>query len=349
MLTGFLFCASVRAAKKLGPDDSPPRPLVPAAPVYPAGFREQRLIGNAEIVCTIDEEGRATQLAVGYASLPEFGTAAMEALARSTFKPAIVAGRPAAVRVNIPFEFDMGADAEPGAGPNSPPEALLPGLATIPAVEADAFPELIKEIRPQTPGELVRARKFATVVASLVVDEHGLPRDIRLISSTFPGCGPEALRVIREWKFVPSKKDGQPVRVALEVLFGFFPENTKASGLRLRPGVSRNFVKKIKGEEVIVPTGPGARFTPPVVLQRVLPEYPDEMLDRIKNGDVEFELIISPQGVVTHVRALRMSNPIFSAMAEKAVSYWKFSPGKIEGRPVYCRIRQAVIFQITWN
>jgi TonB family protein len=63
--------------------------------------------GEALVECVIDKEGRACLPWVVSSSAPEFGYAAVQAVNTWLFSPPKSAGKPAAVRVRVPFVFKL--------------------------------------------------------------------------------------------------------------------------------------------------------------------------------------------------------------------------------------------------
>ena len=64
-------------------------------------------------------------------------------------------------------------------------------------------------------------RGQATVIILIVVDEHGKPRDMKVIRPLGLGLDEKALEAIRQWRFNPGKKDGKPVAVQATIEVNF--------------------------------------------------------------------------------------------------------------------------------
>lgn len=73
---------------------------------------------------------------------------------------------------------------------------------------------------------------------------------------------------------------------------------------------------------------------PPVVIERVAPEWPP---GRHRLGVVVIESVIDRSGAVCAVRVLKAPEPELGAAAAAALRRWRFSPGKVAGRPVAVR------------
>jgi len=106
------------------------------------------------------------------------------------------------------------------------PFATLPAmLAAYPVMAADPFivrPALATHAAPAYPPEAIRWHHQGTAMVSLVVDVHGMPRDIRIErSSGFPELDRAALEAVQHWTFKPGLKYGQPsdAKVAIPVTF----------------------------------------------------------------------------------------------------------------------------------
>jgi TonB family protein len=49
-----------------------------------------------------------------------------------------------------------------------------------------------------------------------IVDEKGLPREVRLVYASEPDYGAVAVRTVAQWRYSPGTMDGQPVRVHVQ-------------------------------------------------------------------------------------------------------------------------------------
>jgi periplasmic protein TonB len=77
---------------------------------------------------------------------------------------------------------------------------------------------------PDYSEEARRAKYQGTVLLSLIVDQDGAPRDVRIARSLGMGLDEKAVSAVKRWKFEPSRKDGRPVavRVNIEVSFRLY-------------------------------------------------------------------------------------------------------------------------------
>jgi TonB family protein len=96
-----------------------------------------------------------------------------------------------------PIEDYAGATSRAGSGVTDPIPVFRPA------------PKYTEEAR--------RARIEGSVLVSLVVDENGVARNLKVVTSSAPGLEESALDAVRQWKFTPGQKDGNPVAIAARV------------------------------------------------------------------------------------------------------------------------------------
>ncbi len=78
-------------------------------------------------------------------------------------------------------------------------------------------PQAISSPDPEYTEEARQAKKQGTCVLSMVVDEQGHPRDLRVVRGLGFGLDAKALDAVRRWQFQPALKDGRPVNVQISV------------------------------------------------------------------------------------------------------------------------------------
>jgi TonB family protein len=83
-------------------------------------------------------------------------------------------------------------------------------------------PRVISRAEPEYSEEARRAGVTATVTVSLVVNENGAPRDIKVVRRAGFGLDEIAIRAIEAWRFEPgprraSPSGGHPCRCPLQL------------------------------------------------------------------------------------------------------------------------------------
>lgn len=82
-------------------------------------------------------------------------------------------------------------------------------------------PKAVYSPDPDYSEEARKAKYQGTVVLWLVVGSDGKPHDIRVQRALGMGLDQKAIEAVREWRFEPAKKDGQPVPVMINVEVNF--------------------------------------------------------------------------------------------------------------------------------
>ncbi len=85
------------------------------------------------------------------------------------------------------------------------------------------LPVVIREVKPQYTAEAMRAKISGVVLLEAVVQPDGTVGDVRVVKSLDPvfGLDQEALKAARLWRFVPGRRQGQPVPVLVSIELTF--------------------------------------------------------------------------------------------------------------------------------
>ncbi len=82
-------------------------------------------------------------------------------------------------------------------------------------------PSVISKVEPEYSEQARKAKWQGTVILQLVVDEHGMPRDMRVTRSLGLGLDEKAIEAVGKWRFKPGMKDGKPVPVIATIEVNF--------------------------------------------------------------------------------------------------------------------------------
>jgi TonB family protein len=82
-------------------------------------------------------------------------------------------------------------------------------------------PQLVYKVEPEYSEEARKAKFQGTVVLYVVVDEKGLPRDLKVVRPLGLGLDEKAIEAVTKWRFKPGYKDGRPVSVAATIEVNF--------------------------------------------------------------------------------------------------------------------------------
>jgi TonB family protein len=213
------------------------------SPTYPPSARQARVQGVVTLHASIGKNGTVQELTV-IGGHPMLVQAAIDAVKQWRYQPYLVDGKPVVVQttINVNFELrDSTSQAEPDGkaeavaktsdpSSNSSPTGVpqpVQGLANDPNSPVYRVggpvspPKLIYDPNPEYSEEARNARYQGTVVLRLIVDGKGLPQNIRVQRALGMGLDAEAVKAVKQWRFEPSMKDGQPVAVMINVEVSF--------------------------------------------------------------------------------------------------------------------------------
>jgi TonB family protein len=134
---------------------------------------------------------------------PDADQAALDAIATSApfaALPAEFQGESVALRCRLDVFF-----------PNMNPDGVTP-------------PRLIHNTNPEFTDEARRKKIQGIVTLSLVVDSNGQPTDVQVVTPLGHGLDEKAVEAVKQWRFQPATKDGNPIakKIAVEVNFHLY-------------------------------------------------------------------------------------------------------------------------------
>jgi TonB family protein len=86
--------------------------------------------------------------------------------------------------------------------------------------------------------------------------------------------------------------------------------------------------------------------SPPVQLYAPPPKFPWELRKHDERGEALVEFIVTKHGNVANAFVVKATHPLMGEAAVRAVSAWKFAPGKVGGKAVHTRMQQAISFDL---
>jgi len=82
-------------------------------------------------------------------------------------------------------------------------------------------PTLIYKVEPEYSEEARKAKFQGTVVLYVVVDEKGMPRDLKVVRALGLGLDEKAIEAVKKWRFRPGYLNGKAVAVAATIEVNF--------------------------------------------------------------------------------------------------------------------------------
>jgi TonB family protein len=125
---------------------------------------------------------------------------AMDAAWDWVFKPAVIDGEVVEIVTDVEVAYPA-----PKALSAPPKESNFVPPVAISRVEAEYTPEAHN------------AKLTGSVIVSLIVDEQGQPKDIKVVRGLGSGLDQKAMEAVAKWRFRPGTKDGKPIAVPAKV------------------------------------------------------------------------------------------------------------------------------------
>jgi TonB family protein len=206
-----------------GPGIDAPYVTSPAMATAPDGADTSRT-RIVRFTAVIAADGSVAKLNVVNPEGDAYEAAAMTAVQQTKFAPGNMNGNPVAVAVCLRVPFIHVQPAIPRLGPCPPAGGIGPGRAfrmgsgiTPPHPTHVADPEYSNEAR--------KKKIEGVVLLSTLVNEQGMPTDIRVERGLGYGLDERAVAAVSEYRFEPAMdRDGKPVavRISIEVNYRLY-------------------------------------------------------------------------------------------------------------------------------
>jgi TonB family protein len=108
----------------------------------------------------------------------------------------------------------LGAGIGPGSGGGTGGGPYRPGSGIDP-------PRLVREVKAQYTDDARRRGLTGDVILEIVVKRDGTVGDVSVTRGLGAGLDQRAIDAVRQWKFTPARRHGEPVDVVVEVAVEF--------------------------------------------------------------------------------------------------------------------------------
>ncbi len=112
----------------------------------------------------------------------------------------------------------IGAGKGPGVGPGNGGGF---GGAVYKIGGGVSAPVPIYKPEPEYSEEARKAKWQGAVLLAIVVDENGVPQDVKVVRSLGLGLDQKAIEAVQKWRFKPGQKDGKAVPVSANIEVNF--------------------------------------------------------------------------------------------------------------------------------
>jgi TonB family protein len=210
-------------------------------------------------------------------------------------------------------------------------------------------PRLISVVIPSYPKEARKKRIEGPVVLNAVVALDGTLSDINVVSGN-PILADAALEAVRQWRYQPSKVNGEPVEAQHQITVTFDRDQRTAylGPDDLSPDVPleppADIQQRILAGEFL--SGGSKEVTRPRTIYAPDPDYP-EAARRIKyQGSCVLGLIVGADGKPISVWITRPAGEGLDEKSIEAVKQWRFQPATKDGEPVAVLLNVETTFHL---
>jgi TonB family protein len=247
------------------------------------------------------------------------------------------------------------AQSKPGAVP------IASGFGKGAYPYGTVYPSIVSAKQPQYPSAAIAAGVEGEVRLEAVVGPEGTVTEIRVVKSldSTYGLDASAIEAVRQWKFIAGTiTGGQVVSAVVKARVVFYLHTPGATS-----GPPTTEAGLAGGDEVPSKSGgspngydpathsydssaPG--ITPPTMTSSPKPKYTQAAMQKNIQGIVELQVILGANGKVTSARVTKSLDAKYGLddAAVAAAKKWTFTPCRLQGQAVPCRIELELGFKL---
>jgi TonB family protein len=204
---------------------------------YPEAALKAGIEGAVELRAVISSHGKTQELTLVKGD-PVFATPAVQAIRKWRFHPVLVNGKRVQTAYTLQVRFVPSLqEAVTDLKIESPPEDVpaageLQADAEFDTPEGHVYrvskqsgvvaPKIIYQRDPELSEKARELEEQGTVTISLIVGTDGKPRNLKVECSSALDLNEKALEGVKDWRFRPAMKDGEPVMVEVSVGVDFY-------------------------------------------------------------------------------------------------------------------------------
>jgi TonB family protein len=177
----------------------------------------------------------------------------------------------------------------------------------------------------------------ATVTLSFEVDSQGLPREFHVLSASDPIWGPEAIELVKSWRFIPATQENESVAAPCTVMLVWGQRDIDAQSL---PNLS---MERLGPLEITPQLTPVTTF---VLKHKKEPAYSNEALEAKVEGTVILFAMIEGDGAPRGLRVIKSLGYGLDQKALEAAEEWRFERPKPNGTASPIPFSFEVVFRL---
>jgi TonB family protein len=288
-------------------------------PVYPPALQAARVEGKVKVRFIVEANGAVTGVRAVSATDPRFETAAVAAVRRWKFDPALDGGRAIASCLEVPVLFRLADVKKP---PLFPPEDPV----TLPVTP----PVAVEQPGADYPPELLARNLPGQVRVQLTVDAKGRAQDVAVGGATHVDFVLPALAALQRWKFQPAMQGDLALSRRTEVEVDFTALTTDAAA------------DPLAANGLSLRSGSFDHAPAPFVVAD--PVYPYDLLLAGAGGEARVDFTVAPNGLTRDVTVRDALSDEFGRALAAALETWAFKPALKDGRAVAAKLAMRWTF-----
>jgi TonB family protein len=182
-------------------------------PVYPPNAIAGHLQGPVVLVIVISPQGDVSKI-LSVDGPPLLSQSSRDAVQQWKFKPYVLNGQPIEVKTVVAVYYNLDQSTNPTTSSSTDLVPTKVGGGVSP-------PALLYAVDPKFSPQAREKKIGGTVLVNLIVDEKGKPLYVRVIRGIGMGLDENAVEAVKQYKFKPAMKAGEPVRVSINIEVNF--------------------------------------------------------------------------------------------------------------------------------
>lgn len=202
---------------------------------------------------------------------------------------------------------------------------------------------LTKRVDPVYPQIARTARVGGTVVLRCEIATDGTVEELNYVSGP-PLLMRSAMDAVRQWRYQPTLRDGEPVEVSTKVTIVYTLGVQNAGGAPPEGTVTPNSNQRGTTNDE-KPIRVGGNVIAAMLIHQVAPKYPSDAKKKGIEGTVVLHAIIEKDGTIRELKLVSGPSELVDS-AMDAVRQWKYRATVIEGKPVAVDTVISVVYRL---
>jgi TonB family protein len=222
---------------------------------------------------------------------------------------------------------------------------LLAMVMTLSVQAAIQPPKVMDAVPPIYPSELKKENIEGRVIVEVVISESGEVGKTAVVESPHQKLSEAAITSLKQWRFEPALRDGQPVakkiRIPIDFKLSLMDRLTASVDYPLFVDNPQPLFNAKKLREALGEEGSKAALKP---IKQTRPPYTDTMRENGLRGRVVVDFVIDTEGNVINPQIVKSEDERLQFIALYTIVRWKWNPVVVKGKKVCVQARRSLMF-----